>query len=346
MSNVPYTEYMSLIGMGLTTIFFAVLIWLVNKIFDVLIAAIIRSTQTNLDNKLAPIFRRLLTILLLVTGLYFLTTFIRFSSPIHLFISRLYISACAIFIAVAVGEVINTVMHSMLYGHFKGKKESVNATLPFINNVSRIILYTSVALFIMWLYKIDITPALASAGVVGVALAFAAKDFIANVFGGISVFFDRPYTVGDYVIIADKYRGEVLEIGMRSTRIKTRDNVMLTVPNSVLITNAIINESGFDPRLRIRLPMQISYHEDVERVEQILLEVAHFSQHVLKEPKPLVRFREFGDSGIKLELLVTIAHPGQKGFVMHELLKLVNQRFKSEHISIPYPQRDIHVKNA
>ncbi len=332
--------------MGLTVIFFVVLIWLVNKVFDVLIAAIIRSTKTNLDNRLAPIIRRLLTILLLVTGLYFLTTFIQFSSPIHLFINRLYISAIAIFIAVALGEVINTVMHTILYGHFKGKKESINATLPFINNVFRIILYTSVGLFILWLHKIDITPALASAGVVGVALAFAAKDFIANVFGGISVFFDKPYIVGDYVIIADKYRGEVLEIGMRSTRIRTRDNVLLTVPNSVLITNAVINETGFDPRLRIRLPIQISYQEDVERVEKILIDLAHFSQHVLKEPKPLVRFREFADSGIKLELLVTIAEPGQKGFVVHELLKLIYQRFKSEHVSIPYPQRDIHVKNA
>lgn len=178
------------------------------------------------------------------------------------------------------------------------------------------------------------------------ALAFAAKDFVANVFGGISVFFDKPYIVGDYVIIADKYRGEVLEIGMRSTRIKTRDGVLLTVPNSVLITNAVINETGFDPRLRIRLPIQISYQEDVDRVEKILIEVAHFSDLVLRDPKPLVRYREFADSGIMLELLVTIAEPAQKGFVMHELIKLVQQRFRSEHISIPYPQRDIHVKNA
>lgn len=337
---------MSLIGMGLTIIFFVVLIWLVNKVFDVLIAAIIKSTRTNLDNRLAPVMRRLLTVLLLVTGLYFLTTFIQFASPIHLFISRLYISAVVFFIAVALGEIINIVMHSVLYGHFKGKKESINATLPFINNVSRIVLYTSVGIFILWLHKIDITPALASAGVIGVALAFAAKDFVANVFGGISVFFDKPYIVGDYVIIADKYRGEVLEIGMRSTRIKTRDGVLLTVPNSVLITNAVINETGFDPRLRIRLPIQISYQEDVDRVEKILIEVAHFSDLVLRDPKPLVRYREFADSGIMLELLVTIAEPAQKGFVMHELIKLVQQRFRSEHISIPYPQRDIHVKNA
>lgn len=125
MSNVPYTDYMSLIGMGLTIIFFVVLIWLVNKVFDVLIAAIIKSTRTNLDNRLAPVMRRLLTVLLLVTGLYFLTTFIQFASPIHLFISRLYISAVVFFIAVALGEIINIVMHSVLYGHFKGKKKAL-----------------------------------------------------------------------------------------------------------------------------------------------------------------------------------------------------------------------------
>jgi small-conductance mechanosensitive channel len=246
-------------------------------------------------------------------------------------------------LAVTAGEIINTVMHTVLYGRFKDSKESLNATLPFINNVSRIIIFTGVFLFILSLFKIDITPALASAGVIGVAFAFAAKDFVANLFGGISVFFDRPYVVGDYVIIADKYRGEVIEIGMRSTRIKTRDDVLLTVPNSVMTTNAVVNETGFDPRLRIRIPIQIDYSEDLQRVENVLLDVAYQNGDILNEPKPIVRYREFGESSINLELLVMISKPSEKGRIIHEMLKLVHHRFKSEHIHIPYPQRSIHI---
>ena len=142
--------------------------------------------------------------------------------------------------------------------------------IPFLDNLVKLLTIGVVIFIILGIWSIDITPLFLSAGVAGVAVAFAAKDTVANLFGGFSVFIDKPYKIGDYVIVNEKYRGEVVEIGMRSTKIRTRDNVLLTIPNSVMVTNAVINETGFDPKLRIRISLGVSHNSDLEKVEEIL----------------------------------------------------------------------------
>jgi len=325
-------------------VFFATLIWLVNKIFDVLITSIIKSTLTQVDDKLAPIVRRLIVAVLLITGLYFLTTFIRFAPPIHLIIGRVFTASIVLLIAVGVSEIINVLFHAALFRKFEHSKENLITTLSFINNISRIIIFVSAILFVLQIFQIDVTPALASAGVIGIAFAFAARDFVANLFSGLSVFFDKPYIVGDYVIIADKHRGEVVEIGMRSTKIRTRDGVQLSVPNAVMTTDAVINETGFDPRLRIRIPIQVDYKDDLQKVENILVDLAYQHREIVNEPNPIVRYREFSDSAVKLELLIIIERPSEKGRIVHEMLKCIHQKFREENISMPYPQRVVHMQ--
>ena len=285
------------------------------------------------------VVRNLFVISFGLTGAYFLTTFLSLSDETHIFLSQIYVSALALVVAFGVAEIINKLIHIALHSRFKESKESLKTALPFINNLLRAVILLGVLLYILQTFNVDITPALASAGFVGVALAFAAKDFMANLFGGISIFFDKPYVVGDYVIIADKHRGEVVEIGMRSTKIKTRDDILLTVPNSVMTTNAVINETGFEPMLRLRIPILIDYMEDLERIENILVELSHQHSEILKHPSPRVRYRAFDDSGIKLELLIVIEKPAEKGRIVHEIIKLIHKRFKDEHITIPYPQR-------
>lgn len=225
-------------------------------------------------------------------------------------------------------------------------KSSLDADfIPFINNIAKIALLVVTLLMILQVWGIDVTPILASAGIAGMAVAFAAKDTVANLFGGVSVFMDRPYKVGDYVIIKNEYRGEVLEIGMRSTKIKTRDNVLLTVPNSVMVTDAVVNETGFDPRLRIRLPFGISYESDLEKTQKVLEKILASNKKILKDPEPRVRFRGFGESAINLEVLATIKNPSEKGIIMHGLVKTIYKEFKKQKVTIAYPQMDVHLKN-
>jgi small-conductance mechanosensitive channel len=202
-----------------------------------------------------------------------------------------------------------------------------------------------VVLFIVILsiWQINITPLLASAGIAGIAIAIAAKDTLANFFGGISVFIDRPYKIGDYVDLDSGERGEVVEIGIRSTRMKTRDDILVTIPNSIIANSKIINESAPIPHFRVRIPIGVSYGSDIDLVEKTLLETAADNSNVQTEPAPRVRFREFGDSALLFELLCWAKEPALRGLTIHELNSAIYKNFNESGITIPFPQRDVHL---
>lgn len=212
-----------------------------------------------------------------------------------------------------------------------------------LKNVMRVAAVAAGLLWLLSIWRVNLTPLFASAGIVGIAVALAAKDTLANFFGGISIFADKAFKVGDYIILDNAERGEVVEIGVRSTRIKTRDDVLITIPNSVLATTKIINESAPIPRFRIRIPVGVAYGSDVDEVEATLLAVALANEQVAREPDPRVRMRGFGDSSLDFELLLWVDDPSLKGLVTHHLLKTIYKDFNEKGITIPFPQRDVHL---
>lgn len=215
----------------------------------------------------------------------------------------------------------------------------------FLKNLMRVVAVIAALLFLLAIWKVNLTPLFASAGIAGIAVALAAKDTLANLFGGISIFMDRTFKVGDYIVLDNESRGEVIEIGIRSTRIKTRDEVMITIPNSIIANSKIINESAPLPRFRLRVPIGIAYDSDLDKVEEVLLAVAALNPDILKNPEPLVRFRKCGASALELELLVWVKDPSRKGLDQHILLKEIHKAFNHYKIVIPFPQMDVHFKN-
>ncbi len=214
---------------------------------------------------------------------------------------------------------------------------------PLTENVSKTVILVASLMIVLSIWEINITPLLASAGIVGAAVAFAAKDTIANFFGGISVFADKPFKIGDYIVLDEGERGEVVEIGIRSTRIKTRDDILIAIPNSIIANSKIINESAPVPNFRVRIPVAVSYGTDIALTEKTLLDIAGANQNVLKEPVPRVRFREFGDSSLNFELLCWTREPALRGLTIHELNCRIYERFNEIGIKFPFPQRDVHL---
>jgi MscS family membrane protein len=213
-------------------------------------------------------------------------------------------------------------------------------------NIFRVVAVIIGILWMLAIWNVNLTPLFASAGIAGIAVALAAKDTLANFFGGISIFVDKPFKIGDYIILDSEERGEVVAIGIRSTRIKTRDDVLITIPNSILANVKIINESAPVPRFRIRIPVGVAYESDLEKVEDILVEIARSNSMVSKEPDPRARLRVFGDSSIDFELLCWVNDPRDKGLVTHQIMNTIFKAFEKEGISIPFPQRDVHLISA
>ena len=194
-------------------------------------------------------------------------------------------------------------------------------------------------------FGIPVNAVFASAGIAGFAVAMAAKDSLSNLFGGVTIFLDRPFRTGDYIVLDNNERGEVMQIGLRSTRIKTRDDVMITIPNSIITNTKIVNQSSPEPMFRVRIKIGVAYGSDVKQVESILIGQVQSNPLAAQDPEPRVRFRAFGDSALEFELLCWAKRPHDRGRLMHELNTSIHNAFAEACVQIPFPQRDVHLKN-
>jgi small-conductance mechanosensitive channel len=197
--------------------------------------------------------------------------------------------------------------------------------------------------FIAW--NINVTSWMASAGIVGIAVGFAAKDTLANLFSGLFILADAPYKIGDFIILDNDLRGIVKEIGIRTTRLLTRDDIEITLPNAVIGNAQIVNETGGPhQKMRVRVKVSVAYGSDIDRVREVLMGCVEGVDHVSPYPEHRVRFRSFGDSGLNFELLAWIVEPVYRGKVLDELNANVYKELNKAGIEIPYYKHDVYIK--
>ena len=149
---------------------------------------------------------------------------------------------------------------------------------------------------------------------------------------------DSPYKEGDYILLDTGERGYVKSMGLRSTRFMTRDDIEITIPNSVIAASKIVNESGGPAEIeRIRITLLVAYGSDIDAVKDLLISVAMTNDNVKNSPEPRVRFREFAESGIELQLLFWIYKPEIRGRTVDAVNTEIYKQFSQNNISIPYP---------
>lgn len=190
---------------------------------------------------------------------------------------------------------------------------------------------------------IEITPLITGMGILGLAIALAAQNLLSNVFGGVTITLDQLYKVGDRVEMGGVY-GDVYEIKPRYTMIKTLNNTIITIPNSKVINEQIINYAVPDDTIRVKIPVNVAYGTDPKRVEKIMLEIADKISLILKEPQATVRFTEYASSSQNMELIVWVRHYDERHPVIDRILREMFIRFKNEGIEIPFNQMDVHIK--
>jgi small-conductance mechanosensitive channel len=218
-------------------------------------------------------------------------------------------------------------------------------TRPLFDNLAKIVIISATVYFIFLSWDINVSAWLASAGIIGIAVGFAAKDTLANLFSGVFILTDAPYKIGDFINLDSGERGQVKHIGLRSTRLLTRDDVEITVPNAVIANAKIINETGGPTmKQRVRIKVGVAYGTDVDHLREILMEIGVGHPKTCDEPEPRVRFRQFGESSLDFELLCWIEEPVLRGRVIDALLTQVYKRLNQEGIEIPYPKRDVYIK--
>jgi small-conductance mechanosensitive channel len=195
---------------------------------------------------------------------------------------------------------------------------------------------------------VSLTAVWTTLGVGSVAVALALQDTLSNFFAGVYLRLDNPLRLGDYIKLEGGEEGFVVQQGWRSTRIRTLPNNIVIVPNGKLASAIVTNYSLPEPEMSLLVPIGVSYDNDPEVVERILVEEATAGagqiEGLCREPGPFVRFIPgFGDSSLNFTLICRVSTFVDQYLVQHELRKRIFARFRHEGITIPFPQRDVHV---
>lgn len=317
---------------------------IVRMVFSRFIMVFVRRTRTTTDDRIVEASRGPAISLILLAGAGWALTRLNLTDRLESVVLSVLVTLGVVLVGVAAVSVAMVVFDSL--SHQMDRAGLVQPrTLPLLQITTKILVFGACAYFVFVSWGIDLTTWLASAGIIGIAVGFAAKDTLANLFAGIFILVDAPYKIGDFIVLDDGVRGEVVEIGIRSTRLLTRDDVEITVPNAVIGGAKIVNQtSGRHEKMRVRVTVSVAYGSDIDEVRQILMACAQGVKYVDVDPEPRVRFREFGDSGLNFELQVWIDQPVFRGHVIDELNTRIYKAFNAENIEIPYPKRDVYIK--
>ncbi|WP_372678237.1 mechanosensitive ion channel family protein [Desulfosarcina sp.] len=223
-----------------------------------------------------------------------------------------------------------------------------NIVIDLLNKFSGAIVYATAAVIALDVLGVNVMPFIAGAGVMGVAVGFAAKDTLSNLIAGILLIIDRPFEIGDRIEVwsapaGSASWGDVIDIGLRATRIKTTDNIVVIIPNNEIMTRDIVNYTTIFSSIRVRINIGVAYDADIAKAKALILQAASSADWILAEPAPKVVVRNFGESSVDLQARVWIKNARKRMDTIDHITDTVKGLFDENGIEIPFPKRDITI---
>lgn len=339
--NYAYAAATVVSGVLIALIVRAVVNWLKTKADE---------TETNWDDIIIAAIGTPVQVAIVVVAVYLaISHFGILPSNLQWLLDPRYVSAFYVLIG---GWIISSFMHDIIaiYGHELAKNSEGDwddRLVELLELVVKYVVWFAAIMVVLSIFEINITPFLAGAGIAGLAVALAAQDIISNFFGGAIITVDKPFRIGDRIKV-DQYYGDVISIGPRSTRLKTLDYQIVTIPNNKITTNVIVNFAEPDQKLRIIIPVSVAYGSDPKKVKEILLDIAQNTikntEYLLNEPAPKAFFLEFQDSSLKFILYVWARKYNLPYEVKDSINTQIAERFAAEGIVIPFPQMEVQLK--
>jgi len=266
------------------------------------------------------------------------------------FFERVFFAFLIILLASIANSIVNSFLPYIERNLAAKTKTAVdNVILDLFKKFSGIIIFTVGAIMALDAMGFNIMPFVAGAGVAGIAIGFAAKDTLSNLIAGVLLIIDRPFEVGDRIEVWSAPKnaatwGDVIDIGLRATKIRTTDNIVIVIPNNEIMKRDIINYTTVTKEIRVRIPIGVAYDADINKAKAIIIKTALELDWVMQKPAPKVVVRNFGDSAVDLEARIWISRPRKRMDTISHVTDRVKEVFQEEGIEIPYPKRDIYIK--
>lgn len=336
------------------------LTFIINKI----ITPFLRRFKSNFDDSILSTFRKTILRLLITGGFYVATKYFEhglslpssdssgtlvekypYLAKIIIITDALLYVAVVIILMLFIFRLITFSFDFYVRRHnLQDNRDLTGSLIPMLNNVSKVIIAGFATVVVLSKFDVNISGFLVSLGVGSLAVALAAKDILSNIFSGLIIMIDKPFRVGDRIRFSDNEIGDVVAIGMRSTRILDFDNNIVIIPNDEIVRSRIVNLTYPNNLVRVFIDIGLAYGSNINKIKSILLEVANKNPLVSQERPPEVFFIDFADSSIVFRIVTRTEDYKNAWQLRCELREEIYKRLNEERIEIPFPQRVVHIK--
>jgi MscS family membrane protein len=229
---------------------------------------------------------------------------------------------------------------------FKTKTTADERLIPFLQKILKAVVIVLALIFAFNAWKINISPLLATAGIAGIAIGLAVKDSLSNILGGLQLVLDKTFKVGDKIQLESGELGVIMDVGLRSTKLRTYDNEVIYIPNGYLANTKIKNFTEPDLSIRASVSFGVEYGSDTKKVQKVVLEAIKKIENVLEQPEPAVLFLEMSDFSLDFVARAWVESYTDAYSTKLKMTDEIYNALNKANIGIPFPTRTVYTKKT
>ncbi len=331
-----YLKFLATLILSLLVAFIAKLI--LERVFKPLA----RKTRTKIDDLLVKSLSAIIFYAVLILGFRWGFTHFQVESVL---LTSLVDSLVVVVIVIFLIRIINNfAKHWKLEWADKTESTADDRLIPLLEKILEAAVIILAIFFILDIWDVNITPLLGTAGLAGIALSFAVKDSLANIFGGIQLVIDKTFKVGDKIQLESGEMGMILDVGLRSTKLRTFDNEVIYIPNGQLANARVKNFTVPDLSARVNVDFGVEYGSDTGKVQDVVLDAIKRTVGVLEEPEPVVQFIKMSDFSLDFVARAWVASYSEAFAMKVEITGVIYNALGRAGIGIPFPTRTVYTK--
>lgn len=301
-----------------------------------------KKTKTRVDDMIIRSLSSIIFYIILVLGFKVGLQYFAFETTIYdSLIETLLIIIIAVFLLKIISEFAQQWLSEW---KFKTKTSADERLIPFLQKILKAVVIILAVIFIFNAWSINISPLIATAGIAGLAIGLAVKDSLSNILGGLQLVLDRTFKVGDKVQLESGEMGVILDIGLRSTKLKTYDNEVIFIPNGYLANAKIKNFTQPDFSIRVNVNFGVEYGSDSEEVRKVVLEALRKIEAVIEEPIPEVQFLNMSDFSLDFVARAWVQSYADAYRTQLKMTDEIYNALNKANIGIPFPTRTVFTK--
>ncbi len=304
-------------------------------------------TSTDLDDRVLQRVLPYVSRLFIVLGVYLAFR----SLPLNDKLVTVASGGIFIILVVIICNLIYHALDELMKWYLARQQDSAGTVMsrqmvPVAEKIVSLFLMGAALIVVLKHFSYDIFSLVTALGIGSLAIGMAAKDTLAHMISGFTIMLDRPFRIGDRIQLIGGQIGDVADIGLRSTKIKTLDNQLLIIPNSDLCNTMLTNQAFPNSRAKGRINIGVAYGSDVDEVKTLLIATAGEVADVLVDPSPEAYFVSFGDSALNMSLFFWVEEYSTLFGITDKINSLIIKRFSEHSIEIPFPTRTVKMQKG